>query len=75
MTHVRTDVRDGVAVQARKRYGRVTIGSRRLNLASDNVLGTFAQLRDEYDRLRRIDERSLISPTIVSILGIRSHRF
>jgi hypothetical protein len=57
MAHVRTDAREGVAVEGRRPYGW---GDDRLaaflNLASDNVLGTFAQLGGEYDRLRRIDD-------------------
>jgi len=57
MAHVRTDAREGVAVEGRKPHGW---GDDRpatfLILASDNVLGTFAQLRSEYDRIRRIGD-------------------
>ena len=82
MAHLRTDVQDGVAVQGRKPYGW---GDDRLagflNLASDNVLGTFAQLRDEYDRLRRIDDAfvdftdNLLNPQdpIAPLLMLQAH--
>ena len=82
MVHLRTDVRDGVAVQGRKPHGW---GDDRLaaflNLASDNVLGTFAQLRDEYDRLRRIDDAfvdftdNLLNPRdpIAPLLMLQAH--
>lgn len=82
MAHVRTDAREGVAVQGRKPSGW---GDDRLaaflNLASDNVLGTFAQLRDEYDRIRRIDDAfvdftdNLLNPQdpIAPLLMLQAH--
>jgi hypothetical protein len=82
MAHLRTDVQGGVAVQGRKPYGW---GDDRLaaflNLASDNVLGTFAQRRDEYDRLRRIDDAfvdftdNLLNPQdpIAPLLMLQAH--
>jgi len=82
MAHVRTDAREGVAVQARKPFGW---GDDRLaaflNVASDNVLGTFARLRDEYDRLRRIDDAfvdftdNLLNPRdpIAPLLMLQAH--
>ena len=82
MAHVRTDARGGVAVEGRKPYGWGDDWlAAFLILASDNVLSTFAQLRDEYDRLRHIDDAfvdftdNLLSPrdAIAPLLVLRAH--
>jgi hypothetical protein len=82
MAHVRTDGRGGVPVPGRKPdgWGNDRL-ARFLDLANDNVLGTFAQLRDEYDRLRRIDDAfvdftdNLLNPRdpIAPLLMLQAH--
>jgi hypothetical protein len=79
---VRIDVQGGVAVQGRKPpdWGHDRL-SGFLNIASDNVLGTFVQLRDEYNRLRRIDDtfadftENLLNPPdpIALLLMLQAH--
>lgn len=61
MSHIRQDVRTGTAVDGRipPGWGTDDLGSF-LNLASDNVLGTYANLQGLYARLRDIDALFLL---------------
>jgi hypothetical protein len=82
VAHVKIDVQGGTPVQGCKPPGW---GDDRLsgflNIASDNVLGTFVQLRDSYDRLRRIDDsfadltENLLNPPdpIAPLLMLQAH--
>jgi len=82
MAHVRTDGRGGTPVHGHKPPGW---GDDRLSgfldSASNNVLATAVQLRDEYDRLRQIDDvfvdftDNLLNPqeVVAPLLMLQAH--